>query len=267
MTAIRPSEPVTLIKGADIGFIPPTPLVPPHGEDAVPEATRLLLKFGALYGHPVGYKQEQSGRLIQHVLPNPKTEFSQISSSSKTVLKLHTETAFHPYKPDIIILMCLRGDPNAPTTYASFPEIIADLDVHTMYELMRPQFYIQPDPSFKKGNESFAEWLVPIIECRHREWRFCFDEDLMRGKSPVAESALGVLRETVAKHTKEIVLEAGDVLILDNHRVVHGRKPFQPRYDGTDRWLMRLLVRSALPERDNYTRYPHPVINTEFATV
>jgi len=94
------SDALTVISGAEIGDIPPTPLVPPMNETTVAQASNLLLKFGRHYGTAVGYKQEQNGRLIQHVLPNPKTEFAQISSSSKTVLKLHTETAFHPHKPD-----------------------------------------------------------------------------------------------------------------------------------------------------------------------
>lgn len=265
--AIELNEPVTLIKGAEIGDIPPTPLVPPFNEDLVRQASELLLKFGAHYGSPVGYKQEQGGRLIQHVLPNPKTEFAQISSSSKTVLKMHTETAFHPYKPDVLLLMCLRGDPTAPTTYASFDDIIKKMDVDLMYELMRPQFYVQPDLSFKKDKEKYDEWLIPIIDCRHKQLRFCFDEDLMRGKTQTAQNALHSVTELVAENMKEVVLEAGDVLVIDNHRVVHGRKPFQPRYDGTDRWLMRLLVRAELPEKKEYFVSSHPVISTEFATI
>jgi alpha-ketoglutarate-dependent taurine dioxygenase len=37
-------------------------------------------------------------------------------------------------------------------------------------------------------------------------------------------------------------LAAGDVLVVDNDVVVHGREPFRPRYDGTDRWLKRVSV-------------------------
>jgi hypothetical protein len=31
---------------------------------------------------------------------------------------------------------------------------------------------------------------------------------------------------------------------------VHGRTPFIPRYDGTDRWLKRALVVTSLPTDD-----------------
>ncbi len=39
-----------------------------------------------------------------------------------------------------------------------------------------------------------------------------------------------------------MALEPGDLLIIDNYRAVNGRKPFQARYDGRDRWLKRIGV-------------------------
>ena len=47
--------------------------------------------------------------------------------------------------------------------------------------------------------------------------------------------------------------EAGDLLVIDNALVVHGRSPFPARYDGTDRWLQRAFVvadLSAIDQRD-----------------
>jgi L-asparagine oxygenase len=45
-------------------------------------------------------------------------------------------------------------------------------------------------------------------------------------------------------------LETGDLLIIDNNKTIHGRKPFQPRYDGTDRWVQRMLIRKELPPKE-----------------
>ena len=36
-----------------------------------------------------------------------------------------------------------------------------------------------------------------------------------------------------------VPLEAGDLLILKNNRTLHGRSPYSPRYDDTDRWVQR----------------------------
>jgi hypothetical protein len=38
-------------------------------------------------------------------------------------------------------------------------------------------------------------------------------------------------------------LRPGEVLVVDNDVVVHGRVPFRARFDGTDRWLKRASVR------------------------
>lgn len=253
-----------LVKDVNIGSVPPTPLIPPSDEVVV-EARELLLKFGAHYGFPVGYEQEQNGRLIQHVLPNPKTEYSQISSSSKTVLKLHTETAFHPYKPDWIILMCLRGDSNAFTTYALLSDILRNLDEKTVNELYKPQFVTTTDESFRKNGEQHKLIQLPILKNGADGAELCYDDDLMRGANPDAEKALSALRSVVDSNTRQSALEAGDVFIINNKKVVHGRKPFQPRYDGTDRWMLRLLVAETLPPKSDYRNIPHTVITTDFS--
>jgi hypothetical protein len=38
----------------------------------------------------------------------------------------------------------------------------------------------------------------------------------------------------------DVVLRPGDVLVVDNLRAVHGRRSFQARFDGNDRWLRRV---------------------------
>ena len=62
--------------------------------------------------------------------------------------------------------------------------------------------------------------------------------------------ALEELELAIQKCIKEIVLKTGDLLVIDNRKTIHGRKPFQARYDGTDRWVQRVLVRKELPPID-----------------
>jgi L-asparagine oxygenase len=57
-----------------------------------------------------------------------------------------------------------------------------------------------------------------------------------------AESAFRMLCEQLAVATVPVPLVAGDLLLVDNYRMVHGRTPFRPRYDGTDRWLRKVTV-------------------------
>jgi L-asparagine oxygenase len=58
------------------------------------------------------------------------------------------------------------------------------------------------------------------------------------------------LHDAVRRSTEHVILQSGDILVIDNRRAVHGRTPFNPRYDGTDRWLKRALVVTELPAED-----------------
>ena len=257
------NDEVTLISGYDVGDLPNTPLIPFIDEKACSVAYKAMLGAVIPYGIPVGYAQEQNGAIIQHVVPNPKTEYQQISSSSKVDLGLHTETAFHPYKPDYVFLMCLRGDENAVTTYATMSDILSELDDVCLTVLFQPMYLTSVDESFRTNGEPDTPVVTSVLyETEHTGLSMCYDATVMKGTTPAAQNALEEFGRAVVKHTREIVLKEGDLLIINNARAVHGRKPFQARYDGTDRWLLRTLVRKfgqPLPKDTKYcptTGYP-----------
>jgi alpha-ketoglutarate-dependent taurine dioxygenase len=57
-----------------------------------------------------------------------------------------------------------------------------------------------------------------------------------------AAAALARLSAQLEAGLVDVPLEPGDVLVIDNQRCVHGRRPFRPRLDGTDRWLRKVTV-------------------------
>ena len=54
-------------------------------------------------------------------------------------------------------------------------------------------------------------------------------------------------------HRIKINLQPGDIIILDNNRVVHGRSSFIAKYDGTDRFLVRCFA-TLNYEKSKYAR-------------
>jgi hypothetical protein len=58
----------------------------------------------------------------------------------------------------------------------------------------------------------------------------------------VAQQALDALIKSIDQALWAHVLQPGDCCLIDNCKTVHGRQPFKPRYDGTDRWLKRTCV-------------------------
>lgn len=253
---------VTLYRNIKIGNIPPTPLVPFVDGGALDAAKESVLSFANSLGTPIGYKQEQNGSLFQHIIPTHKTEYGQISTSSKSNLELHTETAFHPYKPSFVLLLCLRGDKNAVTTYADDHDILSNLSSQTIEVLQQPWYITRIDDSFRTKGEPDSEFVLPILR-KHGEddWGITYDKYFMRGINKHAEDALEEFNSAIEKSTKEIVLEDGQLLVINNKNTVHGRRPFEARYDGTDRWLMRVLVRKTRPP---YSHIDGNIITTEF---
>ena len=56
------------------------------------------------------------------------------------------------------------------------------------------------------------------------------------------QEALEKIEAAIDAAMTDVVLAPGDICFIDNYRVVHGRKPFRARFDGTDRWLRRLNI-------------------------
>jgi hypothetical protein len=253
---------IKLYKNVEIGEVPETPATPFTAKDPTLTATESLIGYSVGLGYAISYIQEQQGRLIQNILPVHKTEYEQISTSSKVQLALHTETAFHPYKPDYVMLLCLRGDPTAVTTYADVDEIVSYLDEETITYLQKDWYITGIDKSFRVEGQVYQDFNLPVLTKVEDGYNMIYDEDLMRPKNLFASSALDQLSEAIKKCVKDIVLETGDLLIIDNNKTIHGRKPFQPRYDGTDRWVQRMLVRKELPPKNHLSDH---TITTSFS--
>ena len=112
---------------ADRRSCPPTPGTPttPAAKDLASELT--LLTVARRLGQPVGYLPEHGGRIVQNIVPTRADADRQVSTSSRSKLMFHTETAFHPHRPRYLLLLCLRGDPAAHTTLASVHDVLTSL--------------------------------------------------------------------------------------------------------------------------------------------
>ena len=236
--------PVVLYENIEIGNIGPTPSSFIVDDDSTLSiAKKSILDFGKSRGLPIAYKQEQFGQLIQHILPIFNAEDKQVSTSSKSTLQLHTETAFHPYKPSFVLLLCLRGDSQAITTYADIEDIAPKLKTETVELLQKPFFTTRVDESFRTNGGKDIEFTLPILrKNKSSSFDITYDEYFMRGVTRESQAALDELSDVISESTKEIILKSGDLLVIDNKTTIHGRKPFVAKYDGTDRWVLRLLV-------------------------
>lgn len=253
-----------LLRNVPLGSIPATPATPtdPTAKDLRSELA--LLAVARRLGEPVGYLPEHGGSIVQNLVPTRADVGRQTSTSSGVDLAFHTETAFHPHGPRYLLLLCLRGDPAAATTLASIHDLLPALSPETIDALRRPEFRTAVDESF--GGQPGVPYGPPrpvLGGTEQRPW-LCWDEELTTGETSAATAALGALDAAVKERRREIVLTDGDLLIVDNTRCVHGRRPFEARFDGTDRWLQRsFVVASLAPSAGDRTGR---IITTSFAT-
>jgi alpha-ketoglutarate-dependent taurine dioxygenase len=236
------SSGVLLVRRLPIGNLPATPATPTTVTDKSNDTEFLLLALARCLGQPVGYRPELNGSIVQNIVPVKSTQDRQISTSSKVVLQYHTETAFHPHRPRYLLLLCLRGDAEARTTYVSIYDVVKQLASDTVALLRQPRFRTAVDESFLNGASPRLLGPMPIISGSADSLTFVYDADLMVGVDSEAQMALEELTRVVRENEQHVVLDTGDLLVIDNNVAVHGRSPFTPRFDGTDRWLQRTFV-------------------------
>jgi L-asparagine oxygenase len=238
-----------LLRGVPIGPLPDTPPSPRASIDADLQTPFTLLTVARALGEPVGYLPEQAGDIVQNIVPVQQSATRQVSTSSKVQLMFHTEAAFHPHRPRYLLLLCLRGDPSAATTLASIREVAPFIDPTLHNVLFAPRFRTAPDESYLKNPDAPRKLgaPMPVLSGDRDKPSMVFDAELMVGTDAQAQQALDALAEAVARFHTGVVLEQGDLLVIDNQVAVHGRSPFLPRFDGTDRWLQRSFVVPELP--------------------
>ena len=231
-----------LVRGVPIGDVPTTPDQPtdPTGKDLLSEF--ILLAVARSLGEPVGYLPEHGGAIVQNLLPTREGAHRQTSTSSAVELEFHTETAFHPHRPRHLLLSCLRGDPAAATLLCDVGDVLDDLDPDTRRVLGEPRFRTRVDESFGGAPDSAPGAPMHVLSGDPARPTLIFDADLMSGDDDEAVAALAELGAVARRRRQGLVLEPGDLLVVDNHRCIHGRTPFAARHDGSDRWLQRSFV-------------------------
>ncbi|MFC8529217.1 TauD/TfdA family dioxygenase [Nocardia sp. NPDC057227] len=228
--------------------LPATPatVTPRSTARVVDAAALLLLALSLPLGEPFTFRSLHEGRLVQHVLPVPGREDTQTGASSTAALDWHVEDGFTDDRCDYFALLCLRGHPGALTVLS--PARHLDLDPADIAVLRAPRYLLVPDDAHD-GADTSAPTPVPILTGPAADPEICFGEGDVHLADPADNRGAAALRALSAALDRGAIgheLRPGDVLVADNRRTVHGRTTFAPRYDGTDRWLLRTMTCASL---------------------
>ncbi|MFC7310289.1 guanitoxin biosynthesis L-enduracididine beta-hydroxylase GntD [Streptomyces monticola] len=236
----------TLIRGnvIDQAALGPTPA---HWSVADTEESQvygcLLVLYAALLGDVTGWATQQDGRLVTDVLPSKGYEHSLISASSELELSWHTEDAFSPHRADWVGLFALRNG-DVPTTVSHVD--VRRIPPRTAAVLAQPRFIGLPDSSHEFDGGRPGRDPVAILDGHPDLPVLRIDRDFFRAQDGDEEAAdaLAQIVDHLDANLSDVLITTGSVCFVDNRNVVHGRRPFRPGFDGSDRWLKRVnLVR------------------------
>ncbi|WP_084521006.1 TauD/TfdA family dioxygenase [Nocardia uniformis] len=206
-----------------------------------------MLLLARCAGEPFGWQGQQAGRLVNNIVPSPGHEEEQTGASSTTLLAPHTEDAFHPERANLLMLGCLRNPDRVGTTVSSVRRVeLRPWQCDRLSESILP---ILPDLSYGTEFPTTPAPAVPTLGTDDGRLTLRFDPAYtpLADADPEFRSAYDHLASELERVCITAALAPGELLLVDNDVVVHGRVPFRPRYDGTDRWLKRVNIR--LPQR------------------
>lgn len=227
-----------LIRGVPVPVsLPSTPTIPYDSvADKIIGSEKYLLLVGSIIGTPIGFADWHQGERIQNLYPIRELECVQCASNS-VYLEMHTETAFRPTTPIHLALLCLKSDPRreARTVFCNLAEVIGSMSSEAREVLASPRFCFATDIGFTEPK--------PIDTMQQSKRRLHYAEALTATDS-IGLEVLSDLKQRILAQSLVVELQPGDLVLIDNYHVVHGRTAYSPHYDGNDRWLQRVLIGS-----------------------
>lgn len=235
---------ILVVSGLEVGPVPPTPL---NNQEGVGAGTKLAPQVAILahgLGDMVMYEAEGTGHLLQDMVPNPNYMHRQSSQGSRQTLEAHTEQSFSDMRPDYVLLGCLRGDPDANTYVFSARDLVGRLTTEEINFLRRPLWTTLIDDSFHQYVPDPAQVRGPfaILAGSDDDPEIRIDQELTHGMTHGAHRLLQKVIDIYSRDRRGHTLMPGDVAFVDNTRAMHGRSAFRPRFDGTDRFIIRGFV-------------------------
>lgn len=235
------SMPAVVVRGLPTDqYLPDTPF---YTGDIIskPLLTELvLLSVVNNLGVPIGFKSEYNGAIIHNISPKIESSDTKSSSGAKEPMGMHSDFAFSDNRPEWLILMCLRNNDNIPTRVAIVNEICKQLTLEEVEVLKSQKFKIFP-PDSSLVVEPRIDSILSVVD---NNFISRFNKDKCIGTDNISNAVLNKFAAIAEDKGIDILLEPGDVLIFNNKLMLHSRKSFEARYDGSDRWLQRVYCKS-----------------------
>nr|WP_062340186.1 TauD/TfdA family dioxygenase [Herbidospora sakaeratensis] len=223
------------VDDAALGLTPPDWRAGCADHESIHRHQLLLVLAASLLGDPFTLSSAQGGHLVNHIVPVAGAE-RQISAASSEELGWHTEEAGFRFRPDHLGFICLRNPQRVPMMIGLADHLVLDPAVR---EILRSPLFGMP----QLGAAERIEYAPVLYGDVDRPYLSADSVYMVPAPGDrAAAEAWEVLGAAIDTALRPFVMEPGDLYFLDNHRAVHGRPAFLPRYDGADRWLLRVKI-------------------------
>lgn len=158
------------------------------------------------------------GGLIQKLVPRadaPPNTYSGIYGLDR--FPFHTDLAHWRQPPRYLLLRCVKGFPDVPTLLIDGQTIV---DTVTLDILARA--IVKP-----RRPQNGAVPLLRLCEQVENGYRFRWDEVFLKPASRIGEGASQQVATLLSKVDPQSIAlaNAGDILLVDNWRMLHARSP------------------------------------------
>ncbi len=199
-----------------------------------------LLHLAHALGSPVpdtrmpGHAME--GNLVYRVEFNPENQDEHAYSATAGDFPLHTDGAHWKKPPHLVLLLCCRASAHGgDTTLAHVDDVLAQLEARHIQQLVNvPVGFDDVDAPVLQQDPWRIRWNHATLQRRHQRglWR---PHRATLDACQALDVVLGGLAARPALH-----LAPGELLVVDNTRVLHGRTTFVA---ASNRLLKRVRVR------------------------
>lgn len=202
----------------------------------------------------VSYACENDGAAFVNLVAMPAAA-GEVRTAEKSMraMRGHTDAVSFPFvsefalggerhspAPDLLVLACLRNPSGTPTRLASLGRALELLSDEEVAALEEPWFDIKPQKTFATDAIQSGRPLVSRCEPEGLAVRFSHSSVVASADSPaVAGGALARLAEVLPGLYQDVSLQPGQVCLVHNRLVIHGRGSPEAEVGGLTRWLLR----------------------------
>lgn len=211
----------------------------------------LFAYLSAMDLYPVVYEGENDGRLLRNVVPKEGMENQVSSYGSKQSflphidnpdLALRSEIGLRDVYPcpDTLSLLCLRQIKNVATSIIKLDDVLGELSDDDIALLQDNVFNVSRPASF--SNHSILR-DVPLLSKYNQIYISRFDYHNVFTDSLEHKYALDNFKKSSIDEKKwiRLYLKPAQIVTFDNQRTLHTRDGFTPKFNGFDRWLIRVF--------------------------